>query len=361
MHDSVPTSESTLEQLVTAVAVLDDRLRFVQVNPAFCELFDVGAFRVRGLTLDAFAPAADVLLPLARRVHADHNAVAGRGQQMMTGSGRVLQADIFASPTRNAGILLEIHRLVEEMPAAPVRLSESLRGLAHEVKNPLAGVRGAAQLLMRRVAEPDLQQLAALIIAEADRLGTLTDRLLHPGGKPHLSAVNLHEVAERARALIAAEAASEPRLDRDYDPSLPVFRGDADRLLQLLLNLMRNAVQAAATSILVRTRAEHAAVIDGQPVRLALRMDVIDDGAGVPDNLRDTLFLPLVSGHASGTGLGLALAQEIALEHGGKIIYSSRPGRSVFSLLLPLDRAHVDRAHVKQAHMEQAHMEQARG
>jgi two-component system, NtrC family, nitrogen regulation sensor histidine kinase GlnL len=343
-HESVPPSELLLEQLVTAVAVLDDRLCFVRANSAFCELFDIGASRLRGLALDAFGPASDVLLPLVRRVQADQNAVARRGQQMTTGSGRMLQADIIASPSSHAGILLEIHRLAPEILVAPSRLSESLRGLAHEVKNPLAGVRGAAQLLMRRVAEPDLQRLAALIIAEADRLGALTDRLLHPGGKPHLSAVNLHEIAERARALIAAEAAPDLKLDRDYDPSLPIFRGDADRLLQLLLNLIRNAVQAKAKSILVRTRAEHAAVIEGQPVRLALRIDVIDDGTGVPEALRDTLFLPLVSGRAAGTGLGLALAQEIAHEHGGQIGYNSRTGHTAFSLLLPLDRASVEQA-----------------
>jgi two-component system nitrogen regulation sensor histidine kinase GlnL len=338
-------SEPVLEQLVTAVAVLDHGLRFVHANPAFCELFDIGASRLRGLALDAFGPASEVLLPLVQRVHADQNAVAGRGQRMTTGSGRILQADILASPSPNAGVLLEIHRLPPEMPAASSRLSESLRGLAHEVKNPLAGLRGAAQLLLRRVAEPDLQRLAALIIAEADRLGTLTDRLLHPGGKPHLSAVNLHEIAERARALIVAEAATELTLDRDYDPSLPIFRGDADRLLQLLLNLMRNAVQAKATSIQVRTRAEHAVVIEGQPVRLALRMDVIDDGIGVPEILREALFLPLVSGRAEGTGLGLALAQEIAHEHGGLVGCNSRPGHTVFSLLLPLDHTYMEQAH----------------
>lgn len=339
-RESVPLAEPIFEQLVTAVAVLDDGLCFVRANAAFCELFDIGASRLKGLALAAFGPASEVLLALAQRVCADQNAVAGRGEQMMTASGRMLLADIIASPVPNAGILFEIHRVAPEAPAAQSRLSESLRGLAHEVKNPLAGVRGAAQLLLRRISEPDLQRLAALIIAEADRLGSLTDRLLHPGGKPHLSTFNLHEVAEHARALIAAEAAPDLALDRDYDPSLPVFRGDADRLLQLTLNLMRNAVQAKAKSILVRTRAEHAVVIAGQPVRLAARMDVIDDGEGVPETLRDVLFLPLVSGRVGGTGLGLALAQEIAHEHGGRIGCNSRPGHTVFSLLLPLEHAH---------------------
>jgi two-component system nitrogen regulation sensor histidine kinase GlnL len=199
-------------------------------------------------------------------------------------------------------------------------------------------------LLKRRLAEPEQMRLAEMIIVEADRLDALTDRLLHPGGKPHLSvvnlpAVNMHEVTERARALIAAEAAPELKLERSYDPSLPSLRGDADRLLQLLLNLLRNALQAHAKSIFVRTRAEHGAVLDGQPLRLALRLDVIDDGTGVPENLRESLFLPLVSGRAEGTGLGLALAQEIAHEHGGQLGFHSRPGHTVFSLILPLEPA----------------------
>lgn len=333
-------NESVLEQLVTAVAVLDARLCFISANPAFCELLGVGISKLRGVALDAFGPATENFRQLAERALADQGAVARRAQPITTGSGRSMQADIVASPLPDAGVLLEIHRLAPEVAVAPSRLSESLRGLAHEVKNPLAGVRGAAQLLRRRLTAPDSQRLAELIITEADRLGALTDRLLHPGGKPHLSVVNLHEVVEHARALIAAEAAPEIRLERDYDPSLPSLRGDAHRLLQLLLNLMRNAAQAQAKSILIRTRAEHAAVIGGQPVRLALRLEVIDDGVGVPKALRDSLFLPLVSGRADGTGLGLALAQEIAHEHGGQLLYQGHAGKTVFSLILPLEHAY---------------------
>ena len=157
-------------------------------------------------------------------------------------------ADLVASAWAERGVLLEIHRLTP--PAAPPasRVSESLRGLAHEVRNPLAGVRGAAQLLKRRLTDPELTHLADLIIGESDRLVALTNRLLHAGGKPHLAPVNLHAVMERARALIAAEA-SAVKLDRDYDPSLPSFPGDSDRLLQLLLNLMRNSIQANAKAI----------------------------------------------------------------------------------------------------------------
>ena len=336
---SLPLPAQTLDlldQLTAGIAVLDREACFVHANPAFIEL--TGVARLRGQPLAALGAPTDALAALIERVRTDEGTLSLRGLGL-DARDPPLRVDVAVSPWVDGGCLLEL-RAAGSDQTHPPRLSESLRGLAHEVKNPLAGLRGAAQLLKRRVAEPDLQRLADLIISEADRLGALTDRLLHPGGKPHLTAVNLHEVSERARALIAAEAAPTLKLTRDYDPSLPSVRGDADRLLQLLLNLMRNAVQADAKTILVRTRAEHAAVIDGLPVRLALRVDVIDDGSGVPDAVRETLFLPLVSGRTQGTGLGLALAQEIAHEHAGRISHCSRPGHTTFSLLLPLEPAH---------------------
>ena len=157
--------------------------------------------------------------------------------------------------------------------------------------------------------------------------------------------INLHEVTERARELIAAEAQTQVRVERDYDPSLPGLRGNQDRLLQLLLNLMRNALQAQATRIALRSRAEHNVLIGEKPVRLVVRLDVIDDGHGVPDSVRESLFMPLVSGRSDGTGLGLALAREIAQEHGGTLTFRSRPGHTVFSLLLPLGSEAARGAH----------------
>jgi two-component system nitrogen regulation sensor histidine kinase GlnL len=331
---------AVVDQLVTSVAVLDSRLHFVRANAAFCELFDIGSPKLRDIALADFGKAGLVLEPIARRAHTQRTAVASRGERIITASGHVFSADIIASAVDGA-VLLEIHRIAPDGAVAPPsRLSESLRGLAHEVKNPLAGIRGAAQLLKRRLVEPDLARLAEMIMAEADRLANLADRLLHGGRKPHLSYVNLHEVIERARAVIASEAAPAVQLDRDYDPSLPGLRGDADRLLQLLLNLMRNALQAEATRVGVRTRAAHNVLIGDKPVRLAARLDILDNGRGVPETLSETLFLPLVSGRANGTGLGLALAQEIAREHGGVVSHEGRPGQTVFSLLLPLGGEH---------------------
>ena len=340
-------SEALLDRLETGVAWLDatDGIRYA--NPAFFELFAVSPSRSRGLTLQALGEAERVLAPLATRVREEGMALHLREQQLETRASRPLHADISVSPWRDNEVLIEVHGLGAPSPAeASVRLSESLRGFAHEVKNPLAGVRGAAQLLKRRLAEPELARLADLVISEADRLGALADRLLQPGGKPHLVMINLHEIAERARDLIAAEAQTTVRVERDYDPSLPGLRGNHDRLLQLLLNLMRNALQAQASRIALRSRAEHNVLIGEKAVRLAVRLDVIDDGHGVPDNLRETLFMPLVSGRSDGTGLGLALASEIAQEHGGALTWRSRPGHTVFSLMLPLGNESARGGHV---------------
>jgi two-component system nitrogen regulation sensor histidine kinase GlnL len=326
-----------IDQMATGIAVLDVDLRFIHANAAFVEL--TGLARWRGCPLEVLGESGGVLTALIKRAQAAQAPSMLRGLEISTRFASV-RVDVSAADC-DAGILLEMHALnPHDATQAPAQISQSLRGLAHEVKNPLAGLRGAAQLLRRRAADSDQQRLAEIIIAEADRLGALTDRLLHPSGKPHLAAVNLHEVAERARALIAIEAAPQIELERDYDPSLPVFRGDADRLLQLLLNLLRNALQAGATQIQLRTRAENGAVINGQALRLALRLDVIDNGAGVPEHLRETLFAPLVSGRADGTGLGLALAREIAVEHGGQLDFRSRPGHTVFGLLLPVETVH---------------------
>jgi two-component system nitrogen regulation sensor histidine kinase GlnL len=242
-------------------------------------------------------------------------------------------ADLAFTPVEEDMLLVEVQAPAAD--AAGPRLSESLRGFAHEVKGPLAGVRGAAQLLRRRVEAPDLIELAELIMTEVDRVATLSDRLLRAGAKPRLARTNIHEAVERVAALLAA-GTTAPNIRRDYDPSLPVINADTDRLQQLLLNLAHNAVEAGAKNVALRTRAEHSARIGERTLRLVLRVDVVDDGRGVPADLAETLFEPLVSGRPDGTGLGLAIAREIAREHGGDLIYASRPGASVFSLLLPV-------------------------
>ncbi|MEO5831631.1 MAG: ATP-binding protein [Rhodanobacter sp.] len=323
------------EPMTTGLARVGAGLRLQWINPALAECLGLGPRSAAGQPLARWLD--DVALAQAARTLAEQRPLQWREISLADAAGREILADIALQPYED-GLLLEVHVLAEPVPATSP-LSATLRGFAHEVKNPLAGLRGAAQLLQRRVENDDLRALAGLIIDEADRLATLANRLLHNDGAAQLGPVNIHQLLERLADLLQAEPSS-PQLRHDYDPSVPDLHGDADRLQQVLLNLIRNAVEAGAQTLTLRTRIEHGVRLGERMLRMALRVDVIDDGAGVPVALRDTLFEPLVSGRADGTGLGLALSREIAHEHGGELRCSSRPGYTVFSLHLPLARAH---------------------
>jgi len=221
---------------------------------------------------------------------------------------------------------------------------ELIRNLAHEIKNPLGGIRGAAQLLQMEIQSRELTEYTQVIIHEADRLQTLVDRLLAPHRRPHVVGdVNIHEVCERVRSLILAEFPRGLRLIRDYDTSIPEFRGDREQLIQALLNVAHNACQALSELIAVesaeltlRTRIARQVTFGKQRYRLALELHVVDNGPGVPDSIKDRIFYPLVSGREGGSGLGLTLAQTFVQQHHGLIECDSVPGRTDFKLLIPL-------------------------
>ena len=221
---------------------------------------------------------------------------------------------------------------------------ELIRNLAHEIKNPLGGIRGAAQLLEMEMDSPDLREYTQVIIHEADRLQSLVDRLLAPHRRPHLVGdVNIHEVCERVRSLILAEFPKGLRVVRDYDISIPEFRGDREQLIQSLLNIAHNACQALSERIaegdaelILRTRVDRQVTVGKQRYRLALELHVVDNGPGVPDSIRDRIFYPLVSGREGGSGLGLTLAQTFVQQHHVLIEVDSVPGRTDFKILIPL-------------------------
>jgi two-component system nitrogen regulation sensor histidine kinase GlnL len=332
-----------LDALTTPVAWTGPDGRLSGANQAFARWLGVGVRRLPGL-------------PLAS-LEADGERLAG-WLAVATGDAARLRrvalafpgmapsfADVALSPREAGGWWLEAHP-VDEFPgddpaqALPLALSAALKGLAHELRNPLAGVKGAAQLLARRAerrsGNDEERELTALIGAEVDRLSALLDRLLSPAPpKPH-SPVNIHAVLERVLRLAESDAGWAVRLVRDYDPSLPELDGDEDRLVQAAWNLVRNAIEAGAGTVTLRTRVEHGMRIGDAAHALALRLEIVDDGSGVPDALAEQVFLPLVSGRADGTGLGLALAQQVAREHRGSLGFRSRPGHTVFTLLLPL-------------------------
>jgi two-component system nitrogen regulation sensor histidine kinase GlnL len=231
-------------------------------------------------------------------------------------------------------------RLVDQAQAN----KELIRNLAHEIKNPLGGIRGAAQLLEMELDSKDLTEYTQVIIHEADRLQTLVDRLLAPHRRPHVVGdVNMHEVCERVRSLILAEFPKGLKVVRDYDISIPEFRGDREQLIQAVLNIAHNAALALAdrradgdAELILRTRIARQVTFGKQRYRLALELHVIDNGPGVPDSIKERIFFPLISGREGGSGLGLTLAQTFVQQHHGLIECDSMPGRTDFKILIPL-------------------------
>ena len=216
---------------------------------------------------------------------------------------------------------------------------ELIRNLAHEIKNPLGGIRGAAQLLERELERPGLREYTQVIMKEADRLQVLMDRLLTPHRLPRKAPLNIHEVLERVRTLILAEYPLGVTILRDYDTSLPLIHGDKEQLIQAVLNIMRNAAQAMSGTgqITLRTRVARQTTLARRRYKHALELQITDSGPGIGEELRERIFYPLVSGREGGSGLGLTLAQTFVTQHHGTITFESRPGNTTFTLLLPID------------------------
>ena len=336
----MPSDDAAHDLLSTPVARTRADGTIESANTAFARWLGVGARRLPGLPLVALEFEGEAL---ARWIGAAdvRDQVRLRRLPMAFPGASPRFADIWMTGLESGGWLLEAHP-VDEFPgedpvaALPSALSAALKGLAHELRNPLAGLKGAAQLLSRRVDDAESLELTGLIQSEVDRLAQLLDRLLSPAPPQPHAPLNIHAVLERVLRLAESDAGWAVKLVRDYDPSLPDLAGDADRLTQSVWNLVRNAIEASAATVTLRTRAEHGVRIGDGLHAVAMRLEIIDDGRGVPEELAEQVFLPLVSGRAEGSGLGLALAQQVAREHRGSLAYRSRPGHTVFTLLLPL-------------------------
>lgn len=334
------TLPPALDALSVPVAWADAAGVLAGCNLAFARWLGVSARRLEGMALADLDAEDGRLHGLLARRPAASEALRVHGARLRFPG----QDECFADLTLafdEGGLRIEAQP-IDEFPGAgpdgamPAALHAALKGLAHELRNPLAGLRGAAQLLARRVADGESAELVGLIQAECDRLIALLQRLVDPAPSRPFEPVNIHAVLERVRLLADADAGWAVKLERDYDPSLPELSGDPDRLTQALWNLVRNALQSGAGTVALRTRAERQVLIGETTHRLALRVEISDDGRGVPEDLAERIFLPLVSGRAEGTGLGLPLAQQIVREHGGALSYRSRPGHTVFTLLLPV-------------------------
>ena len=333
-----------LELLATAVVALDEDFIVRYANPAAESLLATGAKSLLGqpfLQLFAEREALERALADALNTHWDYSAQ----NVTYTRPGREplpLACTMARIDAHGLALLAELRPIEEQLRhAREERLvfeqqanRELIRNLAHEIKNPLGGLRGSAQLLERELDKPELREYTQVIIEEADRLQRLMDRMLTPHRTPRVEPLAIHEVLERVRSLVRAEFGVE--IERDYDPSLPEVLGDREQLIQAALNIARNAAQAGAAHIAFRTRAARQITILRQRHKLALELQVIDDGPGVPAEIQERIFNPLVSGREGGTGLGLSLAQTFVQYHQGVVEFESRPGRTIFRILLPL-------------------------
>ena len=333
-----------LDLLPTAVVALDAGLVVRYANPAAEDLFATGERALRGQSFLALFAERDALERSLREATRTHWDYAAQTATYLRNGREPLHLSCIATgiELRDAALLVELRpieqqlRLVREerMVIEQQSSRELLRNLAHEIKNPLGGLRGSAQLLERELERPELREYTQVIIKEADRLQTLMDRMLTPHRTPRLEPLGLHEVLERVRSLVRAEFGNE--IVRDYDPSLPEIQGDREQLIQAVLNIARNAAQVGSSTIIFRTRVVRQVTILKQRYRLALELQVIDDGPGVPEEIRDRIFNPLVSGREGGTGLGLSLAQTFVHYHHGVVEFESQPGRTIFRILLPI-------------------------
>jgi len=344
-----------LDALVTSVFLLDDNLNVTYLNAAGQTLLGLGSNQALGRRFTELARGAETLLVLFERARSGGEGVVQRELAWPAPGGvdrildcAVTQVSFGSNETR---LLLEIeditqHRRLTRENALLAQLGGSrlmVRQLAHEIKNPLGGLRGAAQLLERELLDPGLREYTRVIISEADRLTHLLDSMLGPGRPPAKQLVNVHELLERVYHLLRSEAPDGVTIDRDYDPSLPAVAVDPNHIIQAMLNLGRNAIQALsagkqpAPRLVLRTRAATSVSIGARRHRLVAAIQFEDNGPGVLPEIRDTIFYPLVSGRSDGTGLGLGIAQDLVSRHGGLIEFDSAPGRTIFVIFLPMD------------------------
>ena len=343
--------DQILDALATAVILLDTDLRIVSLNPAGETLLQASIERARGLHFDRLANLSQDWQNLLIQVQSENFATVKREMPLVLHSGAQYCVDLIISPLQPAGespsLLLELNPVDRlnaisedaQLREAQASMRQVIKGLAHEVKNPLGGIRGAAQLLARELGNGKLTEYTDVIMEEVDRLRTLVDRMLGPRERLLTRLMNIHEVLERVRQLTEAESGGKVVIERDYDPSLPEFKADPDQLTQVILNITRNASQAMSGegTITLRSRAKRQYTLGGKRHKLVCCIDIVDAGPGIPNEQLHQLFLPMVTSSTKGNGLGLSIAQMIANRHGGLIQCDSEPGHTCFTVLLPME------------------------
>ena len=342
------------EHLNTAVLVFDNDLNLVFINPAGEMMLAISARQATGKRLRELLPEAEHFMNTVQLSLAKDHPFTEYHMELPLPARESINVDCtvtpLVGPQLNPMVLVELvqvdrHLRIsrEENQLAKHQATRAIvRGIAHEIKNPLGGLRGAAQLLERALPDEALKEYTDVIIHEADRLQNLMNRMLGPNALPQKRLINIHQVVEHVRTLVQAEVAKQIEIVRDYDPSVPEVFADPDQLIQAVLNIVRNAAQAIENNgrIILRTRTQRQMIVGHGRHRLAARIDVIDNGPGIPPDMIDHIFYPMVTGRAEGTGLGLAIAQSLINQHGGLIECSSFPGETTFTFLLPVEANH---------------------
>lgn len=352
------TALNGLELLATAVMLLDEHERVRYLNPSAENLFSLSNRNAARVPIDELFTSSDVLTAAIGYARDNNSSYSEHDLTLTSANGHgpwhlsCMVTPVDPGPDMpGGGVLIEFRHIEQQLKIAREERMldqsqanrELIRNLAHEIKNPLGGIRGAAQLLDRELERPDLHEYTQVIMKEADRLQLLMDRLLTPHRLPQPSQVNIHEVLERVRSVILAEFPGIA-VRRDYDTSLPSIEGDREQLIQATLNIARNAAQAISAQpaphdkgeIRLRTRVARQVTLARKRYRHALEVCIIDNGPGIPEALRERIFYPLVSGREGGSGLGLTLAQNFISQHHGTVTFESVPGRTFFSILLPV-------------------------
>jgi two-component system, NtrC family, nitrogen regulation sensor histidine kinase GlnL len=345
-----------LDFLKTGVVLLDGNLRLLYINMAAEALLGISNKKANQLFIGDIIVNAEKDIGEMQTALVKSSSFTKRKAELQVSNDKTLFVDYTLNPIEISGetqALLEINSLEhsqrisreESLHSAHTTTRELVRGLAHEIKNPLGGIRGAAQLLAQEIATGELIDYTNVIIEEADRLHNLVDRLVGSRKPPELKEINIHEVLERVRSLVSAEISGNGiKLAYDYDPSIPSIVADAEQMIQAMLNIVRNAMQSLSSpdidhelgEIMLRSRIVRNVTIGSKFHRLAASLDVIDNGPGIPTDMIDTIFYPMISGRPDGTGLGLPITHGIINQHSGMIEVESKPGNTKFSVLIPI-------------------------
>ena len=336
--------------------LLDDRLHLGYLNMAAQDILEISGRQASQLSFDEIFIAADEDVNEIRSALVKRSSFTKRNAEFQLCNGKRINLDYTVNCFEEAGqayALLELHTInqsihnyhSESLDSTHATTRELVRGLAHEIKNPLGGIRGAAQLLAKELSNEELSDYTNVIIEEADRLHNLVDRLVGSKKLPEIKDINIHVVLERVRKLVEAETSDQSiELLRDYDPSIPAIRGDEEQLIQATLNIVRNAMQALHSpgvehtlgKISLSTRILRNTTIGNEFHKLIVCIEIHDNGPGIPEQLINTIFYPMISGRADGTGLGLSITHNIITQHRGLISCKSAPGDTCFSILLPI-------------------------